>query len=289
MGKLKLKVLSVAMLAATLCAATALAQTDPKAKKGAKTKTAAAKKEDPKTAKAAETKAAPAETKPAAATSTDEAADANRTPEVVNTQQQAIEDSDQALKLRGLEERVNDLKERIFRSKARLILLRETVLNGVISGAKAVIVHRNEMGSSFTLEQVSYSLDGAPILNKTDQNGDLDDKEEIELFNGSIVPGNHNLSVFMLYRGNGYGVFSYLKGYTFKIKSSYAFTAEEGKVTTIRIVGYEKGGITTDLKDRPAIRYDVEVKQDASAAPGAGEKPAKGAETAPAEGGGEIK
>ncbi len=178
-----------------------------------------------------------------------------------------IEDSDQAIKLRGLEERVNDLKERIFRSKARLILLRETVLNGVISGAKAVLVHRNEMGSSFTLEQVSYALDGAPILNKTDENGDLDDKEEIELFNGSIVPGNHNLSVFMLYRGNGYGVFSYLKGYTFKIKSSYAFTAEEGKVTTIRVVGYEKGGITTDLKDRPAVRYDVEVKQDASGAP----------------------
>lgn len=211
---------------------------------------------------------------------TDPKATANPDAEVLSTQPATtIEDSDQAIKLRGLEERVNDLKERIFRSKARLILLRETVLNGVISGAKAVLVHRNEMGSSFTLEQVSYSLDGAPILNKTDENGDLDDKEEIELFNGSIVPGNHNLSVFMLYRGNGYGVFSYLKGYTFKIKSSYAFTAEEGKVTTIKVVGYEKGGITTDLKDRPAVRYDVEVKQDASGALPV-EKPAE--EAAPA-------
>jgi hypothetical protein len=193
----------------------------------------------------------------------------------------AVEDSEHAIKLRGLEERVNDLKERIFRSKARLILLRETVLNGVISGAKAVIVHRNEMGSSFSLESVSYSLDGAPIFNKTDAQGDLDEREEIELFNGSIVPGNHNLSVFMLYRGNGYGVFSYLKGYTFKIKSSYAFTAEEGKVTTIKVVGYEKGGITTDLKDRPAVRYDVEVKQDVNAPGGA--QPAEGEQPAEAQ------
>jgi hypothetical protein len=175
------------------------------------------------------------------------------------------DDSEHAIKLRGLEEKVNDLKERIFRSKARLILLRETVLQGVISGAKAVIVHRNEMGSSFTLESVSYSLDSAPVFNKQDSKGELDEKEEIEIFNGPIVPGNHNLSVYMVYRGNGYGVFSYLKGYTFKIKSSYAFTAEEGKITTIKIVGYEKGGITTDLKDRPAIRYDVEVKQDVNA------------------------
>lgn len=281
MGTVKIKLMSFGFLAATLCAATTFAQqgsTDPKAKKPAKA--AAAKPAN----KAAEKPAAveqPVEAAPAAEES------ANPNPEVVSTQAQTVEDSDQALKLRGLEERVNDLKERIFRSKARLILLRETVLNGVISGAKAVIVHRNEMGSSFSLEQVSYSLDGAPILNKTDQNGDLDDKEEIELFNGSIVPGNHNLSVYMLYRGNGYGVFSYLKGYTFKIKSSYAFTAEEGKVTTIRIVGYEKGGITTDLKDRPAVRYDVEVKQDTNAAPG--EKPAGGAEAAGAESAPDVK
>ena len=72
----------------------------------------------------------------------------------MEAREKTIEDTDYAIRLRGLEERVNDLKERIFRSKARLILLRETVLNGVISGAKAQIVHRNEMGSSFTLEQV---------------------------------------------------------------------------------------------------------------------------------------
>ena len=184
----------------------------------------------------------------------------------------SLDDSDYAVRLRNLEERVNDLKERIFRSKARLILLRETVLNGVISGAKARIVHRNEMGASFSLEQVSYALDGAPLFNKTDPSGALDDQEEMELFSGAIVPGNHNLSVYLVYRGNGYGVFSYLRGYTFRIKSSYAFTAEEGKVSTVKVVGYEKGGFTTDLKDRPAIRYDVEVKQDA-AAPAAGEAP----------------
>ena len=176
-----------------------------------------------------------------------------------------VDDSDSTIKLRSLEERVNDLKERVFRSKARLILLRETVLNGAISGAKAVIVHRNEMGSSFSLEQAAYALDGAPLFNKNDPSGGLDEQEQIELFNGAIVPGNHNLSVFLLYRGNGYGLFSYLRGYIFRIRSSHAFTAEEGKITTVKVVAYEKGGFTTDLKDRPAIRYDVEVKQDIDA------------------------
>jgi hypothetical protein len=173
-----------------------------------------------------------------------------------------IEDTDYAVRLRGLEEQVNDLKERIFRSKARLLLLKETVLNGVISGARARIIHRNDMGSAFRLEEVQYALDGSPLLSRTADGGDLDAQREIELFNGSIVPGNHNLSAYLLFRGNGYGVFSYLRGYTFKIQSSYAFVAEEGKLTTVRAVAYERGGFTTDLQNRVALRYDVEAQQD---------------------------
>ena len=164
------------------------------------------------------------------------------------------------IKLRAIEERVNELKEKIFQSKARLIQLQEVVLQGSISGAKAVLVHRNDMGSSFRLRRAQYALDGTPIFNRFDMGtGDLGVQDEIELFSGSIAPGTHQVSVYLEYKGNGYGVFSYLNGYNFKIKSSYTFTAEEGKATTVRIVGYEKGGITTQLADRPAVRYDIET------------------------------
>ena len=167
------------------------------------------------------------------------------------------------LKVKALEENVNELKEKIFRTKARLLLLQETVLGGdITAGAKAVLIHRNEMGSQFVLESVSYALDGAPIFTRVDADGDLDKKQEIEIFNGRIVPGNHAISVKLQFRGHGYGVFSYLEGYKFKVQSGYTFNAEGGKVTQIKIVGYEKGNITTDLKDRPAVKYDVEVTRD---------------------------
>ncbi|XXF79800.1 dihydrolipoamide acetyltransferase [Myxococcaceae bacterium GXIMD 01537] len=181
-------------------------------------------------------------------------------------------------RVKTLEEQVADLKEKIFRSKARLLLLQETVLGGDIStGARAVLFHKNEMGSSFVLESVAYALDGAPIFTKVDVDGDLDKREEFEIFNGRIVPGQHQVAVRLVYRGNGYGVFSYLEGYKFKVQSSYTFNAEGGKVTTVRVVGFEKGGITTDLKDRPAVRYDIEVSHD----PG-GDKARQDAEKTPA-------
>ncbi|HEU4384363.1 MAG TPA: dihydrolipoamide acetyltransferase [Anaeromyxobacteraceae bacterium] len=197
--------------------------------------------------KAAPTAAAPAAAKPAAAP-----APAGQT---------ADEQAD--LKVRTLEERVNDLKEKIFRTKARLMNLQEMVIGGdITAGAKAVLLHRNEMGSSFVLESAAYALDGAPIYTKVDQEGDLDKREEFEIFNGRIVPGNHKVSVKLVYRGHGYGVFSYLEGYKFKVQSSHTFTAEAGKVTNIKVVGFEKGGFTTDLKDRPAVRYDMDVQAE---------------------------
>jgi len=166
-------------------------------------------------------------------------------------------------RVRTLEEQVVDLKEKVFRSKARLQLLQETVLGGDLSsGARAVLYHRNEMGNSFVLESVTYALDGAPIFTRTDESEDLARREELEIFNGRIVPGQHQIAVKLVYRGHGYGVFSYLEGYRFKVQSSYTFNAEPGKATTVRVVGFEKGGLTTDLQDRPAVRYDIETGRD---------------------------
>lgn len=174
------------------------------------------------------------------------------------------------VQLRGLEQRVNELKERIFRSKARLNLLKETVLHGVIAGSRSLIVHKNEMGSSFRLIKLVYAIDGAQIYAKNDDSGALDEKREFEIFNGSIVPGNHTISVQMIFRGHGYGIFSYLKGYKFTVRSSHTFTAGEGRQTGITVKAYEKGNITTELKDRPAIKFDVNLFASGGAPKGGG-------------------
>lgn len=176
------------------------------------------------------------------------------------------------VRLHDLERRVNELKEQIFRSKARLNLLKETVLHGVIAGSRALITHRNEMGSTYTLIKLVYALDGAEIYAKSDDNGHIADSQEFEIFNGSIVPGNHTLSVLMVYQGNGYGVFSYLKGYKFNVRDSHTFAAAEGKQTQLKVVGYEKGNpITTDPKDRPAVDFRENIVADKGASAPASE------------------
>ena len=181
--------------------------------------------------------------------------------------EEPVDSGTYGVRLRDLEQRINELKEQIFRSKARLSLLAETVLQGVVAGSQARIVHENKMGNSYRLVKVVYALDGAPIFNKADEEGALGDQNEFDIYNGSIVPGEHTLTVKLEYRGHGYGIFSYLKGYRFKVSSSHTFTAPEGKALTLTVVGYEKGGPTAPLEERPAVRFVERVSAAVQASP----------------------
>lgn len=165
------------------------------------------------------------------------------------------------VRLRRLEQRVQALKERAWRSKARVGMLKETVLGGGV-GAQATIVHQNKMGRAFSLVKLVYAIDGTQVFTRADD--EITDKT-IEVFTGPIAPGNHTISVIIEYRGSGFGPFKYLKNYKFTVKSSHTFTAAEGKATRIEVVGYEKGGFTTQMKDRPAVEFKVNTAEGAPA------------------------
>jgi len=165
------------------------------------------------------------------------------------------------IRLRQLEQRVQALKERAWRAKARVEMLKEAVLGGGI-GARAGIIHINKMGSSYRLVQLIYALDGTTIFTRKDDSGAMHDTKSFDILSGPITPGSHTLSVMAIYRGHGYGVFRYLKKYKFTVKSSHTFTVDEGKGLTIRVIGYERGGTTTPLEDRPALDFQVNLAKE---------------------------
>ncbi len=165
-----------------------------------------------------------------------------------------------AVRLRDLESKVDELKEQIRRSHTRLSLLSDTILSGGIGGARAEIKFKNEMSSAFRLTRALFVLDGAVQYNKQDDTGALASQTEIPIFSGSIPPGDHTLQVLVQLRGHGYGVFSYLRGYKFEVKSSHAFTITEGKTIELEATAWEKGGVTTPLEQRPAVRYLEKIR-----------------------------
>jgi len=176
-----------------------------------------------------------------------------------------------AVRLRDLEQRINELKEAIRRSHTRLALLSESILSGITAAARAEVVFENDMSSAFRLKRLVALYDGAPLATKTDETDQIGDQKEIPLYAELVQPGDHTLQVLIEYQGNGYGIFSYLKGYKFEVRSSRSFTAIEGKTIQLRVIGYEQGGPTTPLEERPAVRYVERLQAGVGAA---GAKPA---------------
>jgi len=168
-------------------------------------------------------------------------------------------------RLDGIEAEVNSLKDKIFRSKARLAVLRDTVMAGVAAGGRVVLAHRNLMGVGFRLVRIVYTLDGAQIFARSDDSGGLDAEDEILVFDGTLPPGPHEARVELTYQGQGYGLFTYLRGYTFKSPQTHSFNVTEGGSFKLVSKGYERGNLTTEMKDRPAVEFQV-VGQDSAAA-----------------------
>jgi hypothetical protein len=173
-----------------------------------------------------------------------------------------------AVRLRDLEQRIDELKEQIRRSHTRLSLLTDTILSGGLAGSRSEVVFQNDMSSAFKLVRALFVLDGAVQYNKSDDSGALAEQKEIPIFSGSIPPGDHTVQILLQFQGSGYGVFSYLKGYHFEARSSHSFTAVEGKTLTLQIIAYEKGGVTTPLEERPAVRFNEKIAAGVSGSQG---------------------
>ena len=183
------------------------------------------------------------------------------------------------VRLRDLEQRINELKEEIFRSKARLSLLAESVLQNSVGGSRARITHQNEMGGTYRMISLVYSLDGAPIVTRTANEDEalLSDERTLQVYNGQVGSGDHTLGVNLVYVGAG---LPYMKGYRFTVRSTQSFTVPEGKAIDIRVVGFEKGGPLEAPENRPAVRYVQRVMSLREASEASGTEDAN--EAAPA-------
>jgi hypothetical protein len=124
----------------------------------------------------------------------------------------------------------------------------------------AEVVFQYEMSDAFRLEQVIFVLDGAVQCNV--RGLDLGGPMDLPVFAGFMAPGDHLLQIAIVTHGTGTGFYSYLKEYKSEARSSHQFRVEQGKTTGLAVIAYEKGGITTPVEERAAIRFNETVRSN---------------------------
>ena len=162
----------------------------------------------------------------------------------------------QNVRLRSLQNRVVSLKQEVFKTKTRLMLIKERLLNNVIAEAKLTVHHSNELSGAFSIQEIIYYLDDNKIYYGDSRAGNLADKKKFEIFDGNVVPGHHVLGVETVLVGNS-ALFPYVGEFKFRVRSNYTFFAPRGRITVLSPTLHEKGGLLRDYRDRPSVKYGI--------------------------------
>lgn len=117
---------------------------------------------------------------------------------------------------------------------------------------RITIRFRNERGLPFGLRQLLLALDGASIYSsngpKLDQLGRT---TTAELKAGSVVPGNHTVSLSVVVQGRPVGpLFNYLAQYKYMIRTSKTFAVRPERETVLTITLQDRG---------PLVRYGLRL------------------------------
>jgi len=129
-----------------------------------------------------------------------------------------------------------------------------------------VQVH-NQMGKKFRLVEASVLLDAVEVARvKAVKDGELE--RDFRIFDGAVLPGQHAVTVTLVFQGKNQGFFSYMDNYHFRAESTGAFTVNAGdsRPAVIDVIARESGGANVAFEKKPQI--EIAAAAGSSAVPG---------------------
>jgi len=124
----------------------------------------------------------------------------------------------------------------------------------IVVGAPAYVQVHNEMGKRFRLTEAIVLLDASEVAHvKAVKDGELE--RDFRAFEGAVPPGEHAVTVTLIFQGRNSGVFNYVKDYHFRAETTGAFTVSAGdhRPATLEVVAREHKGASVPFEKKPQL------------------------------------
>jgi len=112
---------------------------------------------------------------------------------------------------------------------------------------QATLRFKNEAGATYKLVEARFVMDGAELPTVITS---ADHGETRQVFSGQVPAGHHVVASRLTYQGADRAIFSYMKGYTFHVKSDDEFVARGNNAVSMTIVCKEKTGFNDPVERR---------------------------------------
>lgn len=147
------------------------------------------------------------------------------------------------------------LQGRLLAAREKVLALRSEIIRDNLTPTRVLLVHKTDMGPSFKLEQIDYELDGVLITSRTDPL--MDAAGQLEILNGEVRPGDHELRVTLTFLGTGAGPYASVGGYRFKVPSSFKLTTPNARLTEATVVSSVRPDADLDPRQRFSVRLEA--------------------------------
>lgn len=153
------------------------------------------------------------------------------------------------IKLENIRAQADEIQDAVRRSHQRLTALGAQAMTPGL--AKTTIDLSNDTSAAYKLVSARVVVDGQLQLDKKELTGT---ERQLPVFTGATGTGEHVARVEVVLQGNGYGVFSYLRGFKITLSSSHTWTATTEPIHVTATI-YELNDVTVPFQQRPQVRW----------------------------------
>ncbi len=148
---------------------------------------------------------------------------------------------------------INDLINDLNKEKKEIDFLKNYLLNNESSISSLLIKLINEDDKFFNIKQAVITMNGKEIYNENNIS-----KKEIVIFNSSYNPGEYTFNFKLLVESSGYGVFTYMKSYKFRVDKTIKVSVPEIGKSQLNFVIYHD---SNSKKNSPENMLKIKIKR----------------------------
>jgi tetratricopeptide (TPR) repeat protein len=145
----------------------------------------------------------------------------------------------------------------------RLFMLRVDASNpsatlsagGWLPGEDLDLVFTNETSRAYLLRTAIFAIDGHAEYFLRDPAGEAAPSKNLAIRRARVPLGDHTIEIDLRFEANGYGILSYLRGYSFDVKSQHIITVSAGKKVAVTATAFEDGSVTRPLGHRLNVAW----------------------------------
>ncbi len=150
---------------------------------------------------------------------------------------------------------IDQINKDIKKEEKDINFLKNSLINNEISASKLVVKLLNKDSGYFKITKIKITMNGNNILTR-----ETLDKKELTLFNEAATPGLYTFNFDLYVEGAGYGIFTYMKSYKFRVNRTVKIKVHDIGKSKLKIIIYKKG----DDDKHPEKMLGIKVENDRS-------------------------